>query len=77
VGAQRARRCRVTLHRRCETLECEVREVTPEEAGPVLKQYVAISRPTRPYFQAAKDAPVEEFIGEAGRHPGFELTPVQ
>jgi deazaflavin-dependent oxidoreductase (nitroreductase family) len=68
---------RVTLHRRRETLECEVREVTPEEAGPVLKQYVAISRPTRPYFQAAKDAPVEEFIGEAGRHPVFELTPVQ
>jgi deazaflavin-dependent oxidoreductase (nitroreductase family) len=68
---------RVTLHRRRDRLEYAVREVTPEEAGPVLKQYVGISRPTRPYFQAAKDAPVEEFIAEAGRHPVFELIKAQ
>jgi deazaflavin-dependent oxidoreductase (nitroreductase family) len=64
---------RVTLHRRRDKLEYAVHEVTPEEAGPVLKWYVGISRPARPYFQATKDAPVEEFIAEAGQHPVFEL----
>lgn len=66
---------RVTLRRRRETLNYAIREVTAEEAGPVLKQYVGIARPTRPYFQASKDAPVEEFIAEADRHPVFELAP--
>ena len=65
---------RVTLRRRRQTLECVIREVTPEEAGPVLKRYVAIARPPRLYFQAAVDAPVEQFIAEADRHPVFELT---
>jgi len=65
---------RVTLRRRRGTLTYAVREVPPEEAGPVLKQYVQIARPTRPFFRADKDAPVEEFIGEADRHPVFELT---
>jgi deazaflavin-dependent oxidoreductase (nitroreductase family) len=65
---------RVTLHRRGQRLECTVREVTPEEAGPVLKDYIALARPTRPYFDATPDAAVEEFIAEADRHPVFELT---
>jgi deazaflavin-dependent oxidoreductase (nitroreductase family) len=64
----------VTLRRRGRRLDCTVREVPPEEAGPVLKQYVQISRPTRRYFRAAPDAPVQEFIAEADRHPVFELT---
>lgn len=68
---------RVTLRRLRETRDYAVREVPPEEAGPVLQQYVQIARPTRPYFQADKDAPVEEFIGEADRHPVFALTPVE
>ena len=68
---------RVTLRRRRETLDYAVGEVPPEEAGPVLQQYVQIARPTRPYFRADKDAPVEEFINEADRHPVFELTPVE
>ena len=68
---------RVTLRRGRETVDYTIREVTPEEAGPVLKQYVSISRPTRPYFQARKDAPVEEFVAEADRHPVFELIPTQ
>src|SRR5450759_2417290 len=66
---------RVTLRRRRETLNYAIREVTAEEAGPVLKQYVGIARPTLPYFRASKDAPVEEFIAEADRHPVFELVP--
>lgn len=64
----------VTLHRRGHHVRCAVREVGPEEAGPVLKEYVGLARPTRPYFDAAPDAPVEQFVAEAGRHPVFELT---
>jgi deazaflavin-dependent oxidoreductase (nitroreductase family) len=68
---------RVTLRRGRETVDYTIREVTPEEAGPVLKQYVSISRPTRRYFHASKDAPVDEFVAEADRHPVFELIPIQ
>jgi hypothetical protein len=67
----------VTLRRGRETVDYAIREVTPEDAGPVLRQYVSISRPTRPYFQASKDAPVDEFVAEADRHPVFELIPTQ
>jgi deazaflavin-dependent oxidoreductase (nitroreductase family) len=67
---------RVTLRRRRETLDYAVREVAPEAAGPMLKAYVQISRPTRPYFRADKDAPLGEFIDEADRHPVLELIPV-
>ena len=53
-----------------------VREVTAEEAGPVLKRYVAVATATRPYFAADKDAPVEAFVAEADRHPVFALLPI-
>lgn len=45
---------RVTLRRGRETVDYTIREASPEEAGPVLKQCVSISRPTRPYFQASR-----------------------
>ena len=66
---------RVRLTRRRDTRAYVIREVFPEEAGRVLKQYVRIARATRPYFQANKDSPVEDFAAEADRHPVFELTP--
>jgi deazaflavin-dependent oxidoreductase (nitroreductase family) len=66
---------RVTLRRRFDKRDYTIREVTPREAGPVLKRYVGIATATRPYFQAAKDSPVEDFVAEAERHPVFELIP--
>jgi deazaflavin-dependent oxidoreductase (nitroreductase family) len=66
---------RVSLTRRRDTREYTIREVPPEEAGAVLKRYIRISPATRPYFQASKDSPVEDFIAEADRHPVFELLP--
>ena len=66
----------VSLTRRRDTRDYAIREVLPEEAGPVLKRYLRIAPATRRYFQAAKDSPVEDFVAEAGRHPVFELTPV-
>jgi hypothetical protein len=42
----------------------------------VLQRYVAVATATRKYFKAGKDAPVEQFIAEADRHPVFELVPI-
>jgi deazaflavin-dependent oxidoreductase (nitroreductase family) len=66
---------RVSLARRGDRKEYAVRELPAGEAGPVLKRYVVVATATRPYFDADKDAPVEEFISEAHRHPVFELLP--
>jgi deazaflavin-dependent oxidoreductase (nitroreductase family) len=67
---------RVTLGRRGDRRDYAVREVGAGEAGPVLKRYVAVATATRPYFAADKDAPVEDFVAEADRHPAFELLPI-
>lgn len=68
---------RVTLRhgRRVEVLS--IREASAEEAGPVLKQYLAVTGPPRAYFRATKDSPVEQFVAEAGLHPVFELLATQ
>ncbi|UBU12655.1 nitroreductase family deazaflavin-dependent oxidoreductase [Nonomuraea gerenzanensis] len=66
---------RVSLRRRFRSRAYTVREATAREAGPVLKRYVAVATPTRPYFTATKDSPVADFVAEAGHHPVFELIP--
>ena len=66
---------RVSLARRGSSRDYTVREVSPDEAGAVLQQYVRIARAARPYFRATKNSPVEDFVAEADRHPVFELTP--
>jgi deazaflavin-dependent oxidoreductase (nitroreductase family) len=67
---------RVRLRRGRTTGEYAIREVGPEEAGPVLKQYIRVASATRPYFEATLESPVEGFAAEADRHPVFELIPV-
>jgi deazaflavin-dependent oxidoreductase (nitroreductase family) len=67
---------RLRLARRGDRRDYAVREVPAREAGPVLKRYVGIATATRPYFQAGKDSPVEDFVAEADRHPVFELLPI-
>jgi hypothetical protein len=67
---------RVSVARRGHRHDYAIREVPAGEAGPVLKRYVAVATATRPYFQADKDAPVEDFVAEADRHPVFELLPI-
>jgi deazaflavin-dependent oxidoreductase (nitroreductase family) len=51
------------------------REASAEEAGPVLKRYVAVATKTRSQFEATETSSVEAFVAEADRHPVFELTP--
>ena len=67
---------RVTIRHGRGTRHYVIREVGPEEAAPVLKRYIGIAGAARPYFQASKDSPVEDFVAEAQRHPVFELTPL-
>jgi deazaflavin-dependent oxidoreductase (nitroreductase family) len=55
------------------TREYGTREVSAEEAGPVLKRYLAVATKTRARFTASQDSPVEDFVAEADRHPVFEL----
>jgi deazaflavin-dependent oxidoreductase (nitroreductase family) len=66
----------VSLSRGWTTTLHTVREVGPAEAGPVLRRYVHVAAVTRPYFLAAPDDPVADFVAEAGAHPVFELTRV-
>ena len=67
---------RVGLSRRLDMRHYTIREASAAEAGPVLRRYVAVATATRNYFQADKDAPVEQFVAEADRHPVFELVPI-
>jgi deazaflavin-dependent oxidoreductase (nitroreductase family) len=67
---------RVSVSRRLATRHYAIREASAAEAGQVLQRYVAVATATRDYFRADKDAPVEEFVAEADRHPVFELIPV-
>lgn len=66
---------RVTLTRRRTSHAYAIREVSAQEAGPVLQRYVAIASATRSFFQADRNDPVERFVAEAAHHPVFELTP--
>lgn len=65
----------ISLTRRRDTRDYTIREIPPEEAGPILKRYISIAPATRPYFQANKNSPVKDFGAEADRHPVFELMP--
>ncbi len=57
-----------------ETVALE--ELPDADAAPILKQYVQETSITRPFFAVAPDAPIEDFIREAPRHPVFRLRPV-
>ncbi|MEU4311610.1 nitroreductase family deazaflavin-dependent oxidoreductase [Nocardia sp. NPDC024068] len=67
---------RVTLTRRRRSRDYAIREVSADEAGPVLRHYLEIASATREYFRAERGDPVERFVAEAGQHPVFELTPL-
>jgi deazaflavin-dependent oxidoreductase (nitroreductase family) len=61
----------ISRSRRSETMSIE--EVTPQEAAPVLKQYVKSVPVVRPFFDVTPESPLDEFVIEAPRHPVFRL----
>jgi hypothetical protein len=65
---------RVELTRALKTERVPIEEVGPEQAAPVLRAYLRSTPATKAYFDASKDAPLEEFAAEAPRHPVFRLV---
>ena len=63
----------VELTRARRTTRYRVEEVGPEEAAPVLREYLRTTPLVRPYFDAGPDDPVEAFVSEAATHPVFRL----
>lgn len=63
----------VELTRARRTTRHVVEEVGPEEAAPVLREYLRTTPIVRRYFDAGPDAPLEAFAAEAGHHPVFRL----
>jgi deazaflavin-dependent oxidoreductase (nitroreductase family) len=59
--------------RRSEAMRIE--EVPPEQAAPVMREYIRQVAVTRPFFDVKPGAPVETFVAEAAHHPVFRLTP--
>lgn len=66
---------RATLRRGKRTETVRLVELGPDEAAPVLRRYAQRVPVTRPYFDAAPEAPVAAFAAEATRHPVFRIVP--
>jgi deazaflavin-dependent oxidoreductase (nitroreductase family) len=64
----------VELTRARKTERVRVEEVGPEQAAPVLRAYLRSTPVTAPFFDAKRNAPIEEFADEAHRHPVFRLV---
>ena len=61
----------VELTRARRTSQHRVEEVGPDEAAPILREYLRTTPLVKPYFDAAPDAPVAAFVAEAAAHPVF------
>jgi deazaflavin-dependent oxidoreductase (nitroreductase family) len=66
-------RGKVTLSRGGHPETYKVEEVGAEEAIPVLRNYIAEIRVTRPYFEATANSSDEAVAAELSRHPVFRL----
>ena len=65
---------RATLSRGGRTNAIAVREISAEEAAPVLKMYVTRVPITRPYFDVRPESNLSAFRAEAPRHPVFAIV---
>ena len=70
-NARAAAEVEISRAGRSETLRIE--EVAPEQAAPVLKQYLESVAVVRPFFDVTPDSSLDEFVTEASRHPVFRL----
>jgi deazaflavin-dependent oxidoreductase (nitroreductase family) len=61
------------LTRALRTTRYAVEEVGPEEAAPVLREYLRTTPVVKRFFAATRDSPLEAFAAEAPRHPVFRL----
>jgi deazaflavin-dependent oxidoreductase (nitroreductase family) len=52
-----------------------VREASPTESAPILREYLGRARVCRPFFDVSADSSIDAFVAEAGRHPVFRIEP--
>lgn len=64
----------VELTRARRTTRHRVEEVGPNEAAPVLREYLRTTPIVKAYFDAEADAPLEAFAAEAPHHPVFRVA---
>lgn len=64
----------VELTRAGRTTRYAIEEVGPDEAAPVLREYLRTTPIVKAYFDATAAAPFEAFVAEAARHPVFRLV---
>lgn len=64
----------VALTRARRTTRHRIEQVTPEEAAPILREYLRTTPIVKAYFDVDADAPLEAFAAEAARHPVFRLV---
>jgi deazaflavin-dependent oxidoreductase (nitroreductase family) len=64
----------VELTRALRTERVAIEEADAQTAAPVLREYLRTTGVTKPFFDASKDSPVEEFAAEADRHPVFKVA---
>ena len=63
----------VELTRRLRTERVHIEEVDAQTAAPVMREYLRKTPVTKPYFDATRDSPPDDFAAEASRHPVFRL----
>ena len=63
----------VELTRALRTKRHKIEEVGPDEAAPVLRQYLRKTPIVKRFFDAMRNSPLEAFAAEAPRHPVFRV----
>ena len=67
----------VTISRQKWKQDFTIHQLSPEQAAPLLKEYLQKFPITKPYFDAKEDSPISEFIKEAQTKPVFELIKIE
>jgi len=64
----------VTLSRGRQAKTVAIVELRPEEAAPILKDYLTQVPITRPFFDVTPESPLDAFAAEAPRRPVFRIV---
>jgi deazaflavin-dependent oxidoreductase (nitroreductase family) len=64
----------VTLTRNGKSETVAIKELSSQQAAPILRKYVTNVSVSRPYFDVSINSSEEDYIAEAPKHPVFELT---
>ena len=63
----------VSLLRNGKTETLQIKELSPVESAPILKEYITAVGIVRPYFEVQPDSPLQDLEAEAPNHPVFLL----